>query len=364
MRKILLALALAAALLAGSRGHGGRISGHDLETGSAARPVQPGRRSRISLERTRGQAQDLLHLRRRQRGRHRHALGALEPWHGRHQQQLPTTAAPARAAPRPTSTTTRSRSRCPMSGIAAARARGRTSPRWSSPAAASAPSSTPTRSSGHGSLVIGGWIGGISMRRLILAVGARGQPAHRERRYRRRVGTEAAGRPRRARLESGLDPAVVPRRPVQSASRRRRSTPTSSWRPCGGQHGGKRSAHGTGRVSWAQPGPGGNGISRQAPVTVTLSAVATHGGRRYFSRLAFSFTWRGHTVSTPGPRGSRTRAATQPGAGLPPAPPSHYTALLQPRCTRGGMKMSQLFKWCSARIVMVTAFGTVTGICG
>lgn len=127
---------------------------------------------------------------------------------------------------------------------------------------------------------------------------------------------------------------------------------------------GQRSAHGTGRVSWAQPGPGGNGISRQAPVTVTLSAVATHGGRRYFSRLAFSFTWRGHTVSTPGPRGSRTRAATQPGAGLPPAPPSHYTALLQPRCTRGGMKMSQLFKWCSARIVMVTAFGTVTGICG
>ena len=59
---------------------------------------------------------------------------------------------------------------------------------------------------------------------------------------------------------------------------------------------GQRSAHGTGRISWAQPGPGGNGISRQAPVTVTLSAVATHGGRRYFSRLAFSFTWRGHQV--------------------------------------------------------------------
>jgi hypothetical protein len=60
----------------------------------------------------------------------------------------------------------------------------------------------------------------------------------------------------------------------------------SSW--------GQRTAHGTGRISWAQPGPGGNGISRQAPVTVTLSAVGTHGGRRYFSRLAFSFTWRGH----------------------------------------------------------------------
>jgi hypothetical protein len=54
------------------------------------------------------------------------------------------------------------------------------------------------------------------------------------------------------------------------------------------------SAHGTGRIGWAQPGPGGNGISRQAPVTVTLYAVATHDGRRYFSRLAFSFTWRGH----------------------------------------------------------------------
>jgi hypothetical protein len=54
------------------------------------------------------------------------------------------------------------------------------------------------------------------------------------------------------------------------------------------------SAHGTGRIGWAQPGPGGNGINREAPVTVTLSSVAAHHGRRYFSRLAFSFTWRGH----------------------------------------------------------------------
>jgi hypothetical protein len=60
----------------------------------------------------------------------------------------------------------------------------------------------------------------------------------------------------------------------------------SSW--------GQNSARGTGRIGWAQPGPGGNGISRQAAVTVTLSAVAAHQGTRYFSRLAFSFTWRGH----------------------------------------------------------------------
>jgi hypothetical protein len=57
------------------------------------------------------------------------------------------------------------------------------------------------------------------------------------------------------------------------------------------------SAHGTGRISWAQPGPGGNGISRQAPVRVTLSSVATHGGRPYFSRLVFRFTWRCHTYT-------------------------------------------------------------------
>ena len=60
---------------------------------------------------------------------------------------------------------------------------------------------------------------------------------------------------------------------------------------------GRGSAHGTGRISWAQPGPGGNGVSREAPVRVTLSSVATHGGRRYFSRLAFHFTWRGHTYA-------------------------------------------------------------------
>ena len=57
---------------------------------------------------------------------------------------------------------------------------------------------------------------------------------------------------------------------------------------------GQRSAHGTGRIGWAQPGPGGNGIGRRAPVRVRLSAVATHHGRRYFSRLTFRFTWRGH----------------------------------------------------------------------
>jgi hypothetical protein len=54
---------------------------------------------------------------------------------------------------------------------------------------------------------------------------------------------------------------------------------------------------GTGQIGWAQPGPGGNGISREAPVKVTLSSVATHGGRRYFSRLTFRFTWRDHTYA-------------------------------------------------------------------
>lgn len=60
---------------------------------------------------------------------------------------------------------------------------------------------------------------------------------------------------------------------------------------------GSRSARGTGRIGWSQPGPGGNGIGRQAPVTVTLSGVATHGGRKYFSRMGFRFTWRGHTYA-------------------------------------------------------------------
>ena len=60
---------------------------------------------------------------------------------------------------------------------------------------------------------------------------------------------------------------------------------------------GPGSARGTGRIGWAQPGPGGNGISRQAPVSLTLSAVAAHSGRRYFSRLAFRFTWRGHAYT-------------------------------------------------------------------
>jgi len=89
------------------------------------------------------------------------------------------------------------------------------------------------------------------------------------------------------------------------------------------------SAHGTGRIGWAQPGPGGNGISREAPVRVTLSSVATHGGRRYFSRLAFRFTWR--VTRTPGPRGSRTLAATRPDAGSLPAPPSYETGRFEPR---------------------------------
>jgi hypothetical protein len=60
---------------------------------------------------------------------------------------------------------------------------------------------------------------------------------------------------------------------------------------------GRGSARGTGQIGWAQPGPGGNGISREAPVRVTLSSVATHAGRRYFSRLAFHFTWHGHTYA-------------------------------------------------------------------
>ena len=59
----------------------------------------------------------------------------------------------------------------------------------------------------------------------------------------------------------------------------------------------RTSAHATGRIGWAQPGQGGNGINRQAPVRVRLYAVATHHGRRYFSRLAFSFTWRHHAYA-------------------------------------------------------------------
>jgi hypothetical protein len=59
----------------------------------------------------------------------------------------------------------------------------------------------------------------------------------------------------------------------------------------------RTSAHATGRIGWAQPGSGGNGINRQAPVRVRLYAVATHHGRRYFSRLAFSFTWRHHAYA-------------------------------------------------------------------
>lgn len=80
---------------------------------------------------------------------------------------------------------------------------------------------------------------------------------------------------------------------------------------------GPGTAHGTGRIGWAQPGPGGNGISRQAPVTVTLSAVGTHGGRRYFSRLAFRFTWRGHryagTERFADPCGNTTGCWVSPG---------------------------------------------------
>jgi len=59
----------------------------------------------------------------------------------------------------------------------------------------------------------------------------------------------------------------------------------------------RTSAHATGRIGWAQPGPGGNGINRQAPVKVRAYAVAVHHGRRYFSRLAFSFTWRHHAYA-------------------------------------------------------------------
>ena len=59
----------------------------------------------------------------------------------------------------------------------------------------------------------------------------------------------------------------------------------------------RTSAHATGRIGWAQPGQGGNGINRQAPVKVRAYAVAVHHGRRYFSRLAFSFTWRHHAYA-------------------------------------------------------------------
>jgi len=56
----------------------------------------------------------------------------------------------------------------------------------------------------------------------------------------------------------------------------------------------RHSARATGEIGWAQPGPGGNGISRSATATVTLYGVATHGSRPYYSRLSFSFSWRGH----------------------------------------------------------------------
>ena len=40
---------------------------------------------------------------------------------------------------------------------------------------------------------------------------------------------------------------------------------------------------------------GSAGMASASPAAA--SAVATHGGRRYFSRLAFRFTWRGHTYA-------------------------------------------------------------------
>jgi hypothetical protein len=58
---------------------------------------------------------------------------------------------------------------------------------------------------------------------------------------------------------------------------------------------GLRPRHRADRLGAARAG--GDGISREAPVRVTLSSVATHGGRRYFSRLAFRFTWRGRTYA-------------------------------------------------------------------
>jgi hypothetical protein len=59
----------------------------------------------------------------------------------------------------------------------------------------------------------------------------------------------------------------------------------------------RTSAHATGRIGWAQPRQGGASINRQAPVKVRVYAVAVHRGRRYFSRLAFSFTWRHHAYA-------------------------------------------------------------------
>jgi hypothetical protein len=59
----------------------------------------------------------------------------------------------------------------------------------------------------------------------------------------------------------------------------------------------RTSAHATGRIVWSQPGSGGNGINRHAAVRVRGYDVATHHGRRYFSRLAFSFTWRHHAYA-------------------------------------------------------------------
>ena len=60
-------------------GYRGRVGGRP---GSAARPVQPGRRHRICLEQTAGQAQEVLHIRGRQRSCDRYALGPVDPHPG------------------------------------------------------------------------------------------------------------------------------------------------------------------------------------------------------------------------------------------------------------------------------------------
>jgi hypothetical protein len=59
----------------------------------------------------------------------------------------------------------------------------------------------------------------------------------------------------------------------------------------------RASGHATGQLAWSQPGSGGNGIGRQAAVRVRAYDVRTHHGRPYFSRLAFSFTWRHHAYA-------------------------------------------------------------------
>lgn len=128
----------------------------------------------------------------------------------------------------------------------------------------------------HGSgLVMGGWVGGA------VPVVRRGLPV---------VHSTLGWNQDLIRPSSlYLDSPVVPRAIDQASSLL--GLRWSSWT--------RGSARAAGRITWEQPDPGapGGAIGEQAPVTITLSAVAVHDGRQYFSALSFRFTWRGHTYA-------------------------------------------------------------------